>query len=223
MSDQPTLVDRIMTRFKNNRIVAIVMVIGFALVATARISDATKDVISDIQQLFVVEVDPTILSLRRTPKVLVKGELNAMVVKYGFYDNRLNSVGKGIIHQYEQQVKGNTVVVFDAATGLMWQKDGAPREMTVVMTENYITKVNQQQLAGFNDWRLPTVEEALSLMEAEAVNNFHINPIFNQYKSFIWTADKTKSGKGILIYFYDGEVGTESFSFNAWVRLVRSN
>jgi len=223
MSGSQTLVDRIITRFKNNRIVAILMVIGLTLVATARISDATKKIVADVQQLFIVEVEPIVLSLRQTPKTLVKGELNAVIVKYDFYDKRLNSIGKGIDHQYQQQVKDNTVVVFDAATGLMWQKDGAPSEMSIAKAKKYIIQINRQQLAGFNDWRLPTVEEALSLMEPEAINNSHINPVFNQRNNFIWTADKTVSERGLLLYFYDGEVATESLSFNAWVRLVRTS
>lgn len=52
-----------------------------------------------------------------------------------------------------------------------------------------IKKLNQNGFAGFSDWRLPTLEEAMSLMEPRKKNDLYINPIFDSKQRRIWTTD----------------------------------
>ncbi|MCP4289089.1 MAG: DUF1566 domain-containing protein, partial [Gammaproteobacteria bacterium] len=58
-------------------------------------------------------------------------------------------------------------VVVDHATGLMWQQSGSDDELTYEDAQKYIEKLNQERFAGYDDWRLPTVPELLSLLEPE--------------------------------------------------------
>jgi len=51
--------------------------------------------------------------------------------------------------------------VTDTATGLMWQQ-GAPSSMT---WEAALTYADGLALAGFNDWRLPTITELQSIVD----------------------------------------------------------
>lgn len=103
----------------------------------------------------------------------------------------------------------------------MWQKGGSSSGMTFEDAKQYVHRVNTEKFAGFNDWRLPTVEEAMSLMEAQTYDRFYIDAEFERGKSFIWTSDRATDGGIWMLYFYYGELGVESASFNAWVRLVR--
>jgi hypothetical protein len=48
--------------------------------------------------------------------------------------------------------------------------------------------LNAKRFAGFGDWRLPTLEEAMSLMEQERKNaGLYIDTVFDRRQEFIWT------------------------------------
>ena len=148
-------------------------------------------------------------------------EVFSIIVKHDFYDKRLNPSGKGIEHKYKTKVIGDAVVVMDHTTNLMWQKGGSERQINFDKAEDYIKRLNTERFAGFSDWRLPTMEEAMSLMEPKAYDEFHISPVFQSGVNFIWTAGRKPDGRYLMIYFYDGILATESPQFNAWVRAVR--
>lgn len=59
-------------------------------------------------------------------------------------------------------------IVIDHATDLMWQQAGSPEELTYEAVEEYIDQLNREEFGGFDGWRLPTVEELLSLLEEKS-------------------------------------------------------
>ncbi len=125
--------------------------------------------------------------------------------------------------------RGN--VVIDHAIGLMWQKAGSDDWLTYKSAEEYVKKLNRQQFAGYNDWRLPTIPELMSLLESEKQSNgFYINPIFgvpDEEYYWCWSADRrakgeSSSGSVWLVYFYGGDVIWGSVYNHCYVRCVRS-
>lgn len=163
--------------------------------------------------------------LRMEASVLTPDQVQMMLVTRDFYDKNRNMVGKGVAHQYEQKVMTGQVVVTDAATGNTWQKGGAPAAMTQEEAADYVKKLNTDKVAGFSDWRVPTLEEAMSLMEPNArekeQDKWHIHPIFERRQPFIWTSDRTPNGRGWVVYYSDGITTVERPEFNAYVRAVR--
>jgi TIR domain/Protein of unknown function (DUF1566) len=174
----------------------------------------------EIQQFSVARELATpsaqIKHLRSVAAAFSSDTVNAMLVKHGFYDRIRNASGKGIAHQYVDDAE----VVIDHATGLMWQKAGS-NTINLADATNYINRLNAEKFAGFSDWRLPTLDEAMSLMEPQAYDQFHIDPVFERGVNFIWTADRTPDGHGWVVYFYDGILAAEKAKFNAWTRAVR--
>ncbi|MGR9085711.1 MAG: TIR domain-containing protein [Gammaproteobacteria bacterium] len=158
--------------------------------------------------------------LRSTGKTLSGSQVDVMLVKRGFYDKLRNGGGKGLAHQYEHRVAGDAVVVVDHATGLMWLKGGLDA-MVLDAAGCAIDRLNAENFAGFSDWRIPTLEEAMSLMEPEAHAAFHIDPVFQRGLNFIWTSDMAPDGRGWVVYFHDGILAAESIEFNAWIKPVR--
>jgi hypothetical protein len=110
--------------------------------------------------------------------------------------------------------------ITDRATGLMWQKSGSDKTLTYEEAKAYVEKL---KLAGYSDWRLPTVDELKSLLTQEKQSNdLYINPIFEkkQYNWF-WTSDQRSSGGAWGVYFDGGDVGWLVVNFG-YVRAVRS-
>jgi hypothetical protein len=164
---------------------------------------------------------PKITALRSAPAVLSDAQLDAMLGRLGFFDKVRNAAAAGIVHRYEPQVVGSDQVIVDRATGLMWQKGGSDRAMTA--DGDYVDRLNRERFAGFTDWRMPTAEEAMSLMEPQAAGDGpHIAPVFQRGINFIWTADRRPDGRGWLLYFYDGTIAAEPLTFNGWLRAVRT-
>lgn len=114
------------------------------------------------------------------------------------------------------------MVLIDHATGLMWQHGGSERGMGFTSAEEYVHHLNAEKFAGFTDWRLPTIEEAGSLIEPKAHEGFQISPAFRRGVNFVWTSDRHPDGCIWMVYFFDAEFACERPAFNAWVRAVRS-
>jgi hypothetical protein len=113
-------------------------------------------------------------------------------------------------------------MVTERTTGLMWQQRGSST-MTFDRTEEYIEELNRARFGGFDDWRLPTLEEAMSLLDPDASDGSHLSRLFTRGNvNFIWTADRARDGRGWVVYFSDGMLSPERLEFNAWARAVRS-
>jgi serine/threonine-protein kinase len=84
------------------------------------------------------------------------------------------------------------LVVVDDATGLMWQRGGpSDGRLTFEEAEEYIAQLNAERWGGFDDWRLPTLEEAMSLMlpkDQLPADGLYLDPVFERDSpSRIWT------------------------------------
>jgi hypothetical protein len=118
-------------------------------------------------------------------------------------------------------VHGDKIVI-DRATGLMWQQAGSDTEMTFKETEQFVNGLNARRFAGHNDWRMPALQEALSLMEARKnVRGLYIDPVFDNKQRWIWTADKESALQVRLVNFLYGFNGSFHPDYTIYVRCVR--
>ncbi len=116
-------------------------------------------------------------------------------------------------------------VVFDAATGLMWQKAGSDNIMLFRKAQAYIDGLNTQQFAGFNNWRLPTIPELMSLLEPErSSNGLYIDPVFDATQLWCWSADEVAGSPESVwgVGFFIGYVHRDVVGYPSYVRAVRS-
>jgi len=94
-------------------------------------------------------------------------------------------------------------VVIDLATGLMWHQSGSENEIIWKdEVEKWLSEINNKKYAGFNNWRLPTIEESLSLLESNNKNGLFVDQIFDIKQSRIWTADRNGNSKDDLPPFF---------------------
>ena len=88
----------------------------------------------------------------------------------------------------------------------------------------YIDSLNSVGFASSKDWRLPTLEEAMSLMEpARGNRDLHISDQFDELQSSIWTADKlsASSSTAWVVYFDFGYCDGNHVDNILYVRAVR--
>lgn len=146
------------------------------------------------------------LYLRSVGTVLSNDAVQNMLASRDFYDRTRNSNGKGIAHNYRRETLANEeTIVLDQATRLMWQQSGPSNRMNYTDAKNYVRRLSDQRFAGYSNWRLPTLEEAMSLMETEKKNgNLYIDPVFGQEQILIWTADEEEAGTVWVVIFSSG-------------------
>ena len=168
------------------------------------------------------ENSPQIILRSRSVDDLSNEAVVTTLQEGSFFDINKSRMGKGIKHQYEAAKRDGKSAVIDYTTGLMWQKSGSPSERNYAEAALYINVLNCQRLAGYGDWRLPTLEEAMSLMEpGRKSNGLYIDLIFDVKQSWIWTADRIVSSGAWAVNFYGGYCFDYDINFNYCVRAVR--
>lgn len=167
-------------------------------------------------------VRPAIIQLRATPvNSLGYSAVLKMLRDKNFFQKGFS--GKGIEHHYESIELWRDKLVIDHATGLTWQQSGSEKYMPFEEVEAYVRQLNDDEYGCHADWRLPTLEEAMSLMEPEKKNgDLYIDPIFDETQGWIWTADKKSVEKSWVVIFYYGECRYYDIGTVQCVRAVRS-
>ena len=136
-------------------ITLIIMMIAIAIIVVHKKKAAFSN---EKTERLILRSKPTAISISND-------DVERMIKKFNFFDRLMNPSGKGMDNLFQlQAINGDTVVV-DEATGLMWQQNGSLEAITYEKAEGYIKELNRKGFAGFHDWRLPTLEEAMSLME----------------------------------------------------------
>lgn len=160
------------------------------------------------------------LSLRSKPAIIDEDDLPAIVKQGGFFDTRYNPQGSFANYLVDNN---DQLTVTDLKTNLMWQRQGcdiASRRKV----QTYLAEMNQQNFAGFSDWRLPTIEEALSLLTPKLHNTLYLHPCFSKLQPFVCLADQRQPGGYWFIDFKQGTIywasGTNPGGFGRFCRTV---
>ncbi len=150
-----------------------------------------EDRSSGLPPVAELEFDGECTVLPAEPAFFVERELSERIARWNFYDSKLNPQGSfdNILGD-----NGDGLTVTDLRTGLMWQRGGLDIASHRVLRRG-IGALNDQGFAGFHDWRLPTIEEALSLMEPTFNGKgVHLNPCFSAEQPFILVAAQRTPG-----------------------------
>ena len=122
---------------------------------------------------------------------LSEEDVVALVKKYNFYDFERNKQGRFNSYLVDN---GDDMTVSDRVTGLTWQREGHDI-MSLRMMRNEIEKANREKFAGYSDWRLPSMEEAMTLMEPAAnEKDQHTHLCFSAQQPFIFVAASRNPG-----------------------------
>jgi hypothetical protein len=138
-----------------------------------------------------VKAKQKVTTLRKTPRIFQDNEIAEMIKDRDFYDKFKNPEGKGAVHLYTAPFINGNWVVIDYASGLMWSLAQSSL-VEYSETANQLWELKKSRYAGYSDWRLPTLEEALQLLEPPINDRWCDNPIFLRRIHRIWTSDRDK-------------------------------
>ena len=175
------------------------------------------------QELPLISESPyngEIIQLPAEPGIINDGEIARIMKKWDFFDTECNPEG----HFTNEFVAGaDPLILIDQKTSLMWQRDGLDIASIRTMQRG-IVELNEQGFAGFSDWRLPTMEEAMSLMDPEKnEKGVYLNPVFSKEQPFVFVAAQRKPGGYWFVDYKQGRAFWSSGTIpGGFGRLVRS-
>jgi serine/threonine-protein kinase len=113
--------------------------------------------------------------------------------------------------------------VTDTSSSLVWQQAGSDHLVTWYDAHKYIQQLNQVRFAGRANWRLPTVNELISLItEVPRAVDLCIEPIFDEDKRWLWTSDRRSFVAAWYVSLDLGYVSWQDFTCYYFVRAVSS-
>ncbi|MDA8125009.1 MAG: DUF1566 domain-containing protein [Deltaproteobacteria bacterium] len=100
-----------------------------------------------------------------------------------------------------QYVNNENGTVMDVKTGLMWHFSYESAD-SLAKADAYVDRLNRDRFAGQNDWRMPTLPEISSLVEAtpgrplEGGRKSQLAPLFDArpYCWYLWSGDESQEG-----------------------------
>lgn len=113
-----------------------------------------------------------------------------------YTQNQFNKVSNDIVH--------------DLKTDLYWQISGTRFPTTHPEAKKYIEKLNREKYEGFDNWRLPTVNELLTLVNETPVGEgYCVESIFDTSQKWFWSCDRCSY---ITAWYISLELGYTSYN-----------
>ncbi len=80
-------------------------------------------------------------------------------------------------------------LVRDPATGLTWPVEFSAKRLTFADAEKYVAELNTKKHCGFDDWRMPTLQELESIRDLSRINPAIDTDAFpNTPSDWFWTS-----------------------------------
>jgi len=122
---------------------------------------------------------------------------------------------------FQRDVKGATVL--DASTGLQWQYSGSDFPQDWPSAFSYIDDLNTRGWHGQRDWRLPTVEELLTLLRPPpAGTDYCLARDFAPHHKRLWSSDRRSFTSAWYVSLELGFVAWQDRTFPNHIKAVRS-
>ncbi|MCA9733606.1 DUF1566 domain-containing protein, partial [candidate division KSB1 bacterium] len=177
-----------------------------------------SDIIIDKDQLMAVRGKPAILSESQLGKILKESDFFCKNTEWNA--SYANPNGAGVNNAYELSQDGKTI--FDRTTGFYWTQT-LSNSMNYEEALQYIQDLNTDKFGQFNNWRLPSLKEIMTIIEPEEQGNgMHINPIFNlNNQKFVNTRERYSIGVTWCVNLNGGFLVRCPYRFYSGVLAVR--
>ena len=168
-------------------------------------------------------IEPVAAGLRWQYKSLNEQEISAMLDAKNIFDAERNPAGN-FRHQYEIKNAAGLRLIFDRATKLVWTRQHNLVKMNLEKTKDWIESLNHAGYGGVSSWRLPTVEEAASLLAKNPdEDKIFLDAIFGEDIKSIWTGDSLTESRSWIVDFRKGSIDHAKSKTRLPALMVSSN
>jgi len=139
------------------------------------------------------------------------------------FDKKINSLAKKTIDPNAKNFVREGEVVIDLDRHLMWQDNSEAKSVKKSWqgAKEYCRNLN---LAGYSDWRLPTLSELITISDITRYNPAIAKEFKNVRSSYYWSSSSyVYNSRGAwLLNFKDGDYDGDYKDYYYYVRCVRS-
>jgi serine/threonine protein kinase len=114
------------------------------------------------------------------------------------------------------------LLLTDSDRGLLWQQAGSEYPFSWQEAHAYIDQLNRWRYEGLDSWRLPTVEELMTLLTPPKHNDICLPPIFDTKQKWLWSSDRSSFTAAWYISLELGFVAKNDFSALYYAKAVAS-
>ena len=79
-----------------------------------------------------------------------------------------------MVNEKSRFLKRDDGTIYDSVTSVTWMANDSyldlEKEVSYSEAEEYVKQTNEKNLGGYNDWRIPTIQEASSIFDKEKLN-----------------------------------------------------
>jgi len=123
-------------------------------------------------------------------------------------------------HNFE---RSGDETVTDSTTRRMWQRSGSPFQLQWHQAWDFIERLNTERYAGHRGWRLPTIDELITLLrDIPRAGDDCIAPIFEKSRIWLWSCDRRSFTAAWYVSSDMGFVAWQDFTAYFYVKAVRS-
>jgi serine/threonine protein kinase len=114
-------------------------------------------------------------------------------------------------------------IVADMATGLIWQRKDTNLPVTRVEADSFIQLLNDKRKFGISTWRLPTVNELLTLLNDPRLPASRCpNDVWLEERHWYWSCDRRSENTSWYINTRLGYTGWQENNCRNYIRAVAS-
>lgn len=111
--------------------------------------------------------------------------------------------------------------VTDHTTGLLWQQSGFRHLVTWHQAQEHVQRMNREEWGGRDTWRLPTIDELLTLLQPTPHGeDFCIPPVFDTRQKWLWSCDRSSFTAAWYVSLMLGFVSCHDFSGAFYLKAV---
>ncbi len=149
--------------------------------------------------------------LRSDYRTLDEAGIRDMLAARGLFD-ALRNPGGGARHRCQATAVSGVRLVVDPDHGLVWARQPNPVRMNLERSKEWIASLNRIAYGGIRSWRLPTAEEAASLLRSPGgAGQGCLDEAFGTGLAEAWTGD---TQAGAASWSIDFRAGTLSSARN---------
>ncbi len=122
-------------------------------------------------------------------------------------------------HRFTAEANGE--ILTDQASGLTWQRGGSDFTLDWHAAAAYIDHLNREGFGTRRNWRLPTIDELITLLRPNPQGSDHcLPPVFDQRPRRLWSCDRRTFTSAWYVNLNLGFVSWQDFSCHNAIKAV---